>query len=83
MKKDWALPFFAYALSRYLFPIVSFGRVTVAPWDERAHAAWRIKRVGRVKIELGSELAGFLTCGLIAYECLSLWMLGQLLQSLP
>ena len=82
MKNDWALAYFAYPLSRSLFPMLTFGRVKVAPWDERVSAPWRVKHTGRTQIELGPELAGLLTCVIVAFECLSLWTMGSVLHTL-
>lgn len=83
MKKDWALAWIAYPLSRYLFPALTFGRIKVAPWDMRTTAPWRVQRVSTTQIELGPELAGALACALVAFECFSLWTMGSLLQNLP
>lgn len=82
MKNDWALAYFAYPLSRFLFPLLTFGRVKVAPWDERMVAPWRVKRIDRTQIQLGPELAGLVACGVVAFECVSLWTMGVLLHQL-
>lgn len=83
MKFEWALAFIAYPLSRFIFPALTFGRVRVAPWDQRAAAPWAIRRTGRARVELGPDLAGLLVCGVLAMEAFSLVNAVAMLQALP
>jgi hypothetical protein len=83
MKNDWALATIAYPLSRFLFPLVSFGRVQVAPWESRTDAPWRIRRIERTRVELGPDLAGLAVCALLALEAFSLANAFTMLQRLP
>lgn len=81
MRHDWALAYFAYPVSRFIFPTLTFGRVRVAAWDARQEAPWAVRRMGRTQIELGPDLAGLLACGLIAMEAFSLINAIALLQT--
>ena len=82
MKSDWALAWLAYPLSRFVFPAVTFGRVRVARWESRAEAPWRVTRTGRMRVELGPDLAGLLVCGLLTLEAFSLINALAMLQAL-
>ena len=81
MRNDWALAYFAYPVSRFIFPALTFGRVRVAAWEDRAHMPWAVRRTSRTQIELGPDLAGLLACGLIAMEAFSLINAIALLQT--
>jgi|GEM_PF-5680741 hypothetical protein len=83
MKNDWALATIAYPLSRRVFPLVSFGRVQVAPWESRADAPWRVRRIASSRVEIGPDLAGVAVCGLLAFEAFSLAKLLTMMQSMP
>ena len=82
MKNDWALASIAYPLSRFLFPLVSFGRIQIAPWESRTEAPWRLRRIAKTRIELGPDLAGVSICALLAFEAFSLVNAFAMLQRL-
>lgn len=83
MKNDWALAFIAYPLSRFLFPLVTFGRLRVAPWERRVEGPWSLRRIAPAQLELGPDLAGLSVLGLIGLEAFSMVNALHILQKLP
>lgn len=84
MPRRYAMAHLAHKASCHLWPLISFGRIQVAPWDDAQDEAWRIKRMGRLKIELGPILAGRAFYVLIISELFSLVQLaGQWHRLMP
>jgi hypothetical protein len=76
------LAWIAYPLSCRVFPILSFGSISVAPWDGAAEHAWRIKRVSSFRLEIGPVLAGHSLYALMMLELISLSQIAPHLYAL-